>query len=175
MYPPHSFAEPQSINTTCTVTVDDAAYSGQRAQVTCSGTDCAYRYITTFRQKGSPYGPRVRPCSGCSTFHRGIDFPGMAGTPIKALEPGTVLQVTDSSGGAGFSVVMRDLNGRRHAFFHLQVKSTLTVGQQINAGTVIGKMDSTGNVTGSHLHYQISTPNGDWTDPDVVLKNWPNY
>ncbi len=149
---------------------------GGRANVTCTGTECAYKYITNYVRISSRYGPRSSPGGVGSRNHGGIDLAGARSTPIKALEPGVVLQVkADPNAGPGYAVEMRDMNGRKHYFMHFIAKSALTVGQQINAGDEIGLMDSTGSSTGDHLHYQISQPNGDYADPDVVLVKWPVY
>ncbi|HYI33368.1 MAG TPA: hypothetical protein VEX88_07905, partial [Glaciibacter sp.] len=36
------------------------------------------------------YGPRIAPCAGCSTFHKGADLTPGLGTPITSIASGVV-------------------------------------------------------------------------------------
>ena len=113
----------------------------------------------------SGYGPRG------GSFHYGTDFAAPAGTPIYAAAAGTVVLAActspfcdrpgqvDAGGtpltpGCGLEVQIQHADGIATTYCHAQ---TLTVhtGQKVAAGQVIGTVGSTGNSTGSHLHFQV--------------------
>ncbi|MGJ8721951.1 MAG: M23 family metallopeptidase [Salinibacterium amurskyense] len=96
----------------------------------------------------SDYGP---------DFHKGIDYsPPFAGTDIHSVSSGTVVAHTLPYSWAGNAVVVRHSNGWHSAYFHMQTGSiVVSVGQSIAAGQKIGKMGSTGEATGAHLHVEI--------------------
>jgi murein DD-endopeptidase MepM/ murein hydrolase activator NlpD len=113
----------------------------------------------------SPFGPRW------GAFHAGQDFAAPAGTPIHAASAGTVLSAActspfcdrpgnvDAAGnpttpGCGWRVVVLHAKGVASMYCHAQAVS-VHEGQTVVAGQVIGWVGSTGNSTGSHLHFQI--------------------
>jgi murein DD-endopeptidase MepM/ murein hydrolase activator NlpD len=107
----------------------------------------------------SPFGYRVAPCAGCSTYHEGIDLLGGAGNPVEAIADGIVAQVGNPSGGLGVYVVIDHLiNGQRvtSVYAHMALGSMkLSVGDVVSRGDVVGKVGSTGQSTGPHLFFQI--------------------
>ena len=117
------------------------------------------------------FGPRVSPCAGCSSMHMGTDFTGGNGAPVYAIAAGTVT-VSTMSGGYGQHVYLDSVvNGQkvRSLYSHLQAGSSpVVVGQYVEAGTVLGLIGATGNVTGPHLHHEI-TVNGTNVDPYAWL------
>jgi murein DD-endopeptidase MepM/ murein hydrolase activator NlpD len=107
----------------------------------------------------SDFGPRVSPCSGCSSNHRGVDFVPGVGTPISAVADGVVRVVRNDSGGFGTHVVIDHvLDGVpvSSTYAHMQVGSVpLSVGQAVSVGDTVGQVGNTGNSTGPHLHLEI--------------------
>ena len=95
--------------------------------------------------------------------HKGIDIAGPQGTPIKAAAAGKVIYSGYSTNGFGNHVIISHGNGVQTLYAHC---SSLSVqeGQSVSAGTLIGKMGSTGRSTGSHLHFEIRV-NGVAQDP----------
>jgi len=101
----------------------------------------------------SPFGPRG------GTMHRGLDIAVPAGTPVVAAAPGTV-EAAGWNGGYGNYV--RIGHGRlgnggsllTTAYGHLQSIS-VSVGQRVMVGQVIGRVGSTGDSTGPHLHFEV--------------------
>src|SRR5690606_39542801 len=63
-------------------------------------------------------------------------------------KPGTGL------GGYGNVVLIGDKNGRGQLYAHLS-KVSVTKGQKVKKGQVIGNQGSTGQSTGPHLHYEV--------------------
>ena len=104
-----------------------------------------------------------------SPYHKGleVDIDGKIGDPIKAFIGGEIVKVQTSkeSGGYGNSVIVKDANGNTYRYAHLNGMN-VTVGQQVNAGGLLGTMGNTGNVIGgkggdgSHLHIEAKGPDG---------------
>lgn len=103
----------------------------------------------------SPFGNRNDPTGISGTFHDGIDFGGGSGAPISASQGGEVVTATFSS-MAGNHVIIKHPNGYYSYYLHLS-SLAVSVGQQVSAGTTVGGMGTTGNSTGVHLHFSVST------------------
>ena len=100
------------------------------------------------------------------TFHNGIDIANDVGTPIRAAASGRVYKTSYSARGLGKSIVIRhfpdgypDEQGRGGQMWvtvygHLS-EVMVKQGDEVRIGQLIGKMGSTGNSTGSHLHFEI--------------------
>ncbi len=86
--------------------------------------------------------------------HTGIDFAGSTGTPIKAVADGTVV-FAGTQPGRGNTIVIKH-SGDVYTRYGHQSELLATEGQQVRQGDVIGKVGATGNVTGPHLHFEIS-------------------
>jgi tape measure domain-containing protein len=67
----------------------------------------------------SPYGPRVAPVPGASTFHRGVDLAGPANTPLN-LAPGYSLQGVAQEGGLGYTARVSGPTGEMYKVGHMQ-------------------------------------------------------
>lgn len=89
-----------------------------------------------------------------SLFHPGIDIPNPLGSPTFAAEKGTVVFEGWTTSGHGNLVIIRHNSGFETHYAHL---STISVkeGQIVSQGDLIGKVGSTGNSTGSHLHFEL--------------------
>jgi murein DD-endopeptidase MepM/ murein hydrolase activator NlpD len=46
----------------------------------------------------------------------------------------------------------------------------VVLGEQLKKGQVVGKVGSTGRVTGPHFHWSLGL-NGAWIDPSLFLPN----
>lgn len=102
----------------------------------------------------SPYGWRS------SGWHNGIDLiksgGGALGTPVIASQSGRVEVVQRSSSGYGNMVLINHGNGYKTRYAHMVKGSiTVSVGDYVEAGQTIGKVGSTGNSTGPHLHFEV--------------------
>ena len=106
----------------------------------------------------SGYGMRVHPITGERKMHNGIDIPVPRGTPIGALDRGTVMFSGNQPGGAGNYVIVRygsEATGFTYgASFHMQERSPLNEGDPVEKGQTIGRVGSTGASTGPHLHQE---------------------
>ncbi len=84
---------------------------------------------------------------------QGYDFAAPKGTPILAIQSGTVL-IADTAGyngGYGLYVVVNFDDGGQAIFGHMS-KVAAVAGQKVNRGDVIGYVGSTGKSTGNHVH-----------------------
>ncbi|TQL46902.1 M23 family metallopeptidase [Subtercola boreus] len=107
------------------------------------------------------YGPRVAPCSGCSSNHQGLDMNPGQGTPIQAMADGVVIEAssTDSSSLGVYAIIEHQIDGETvtSTYGHMLPGSLqLTVGQQVGVGDQVGNVGNTGNSTGAHLHFQLA-------------------
>lgn len=101
--------------------------------------------------------------------HKGIDIV-CSNLNIYATCDGTVRVIDYDANGWGQYVSIGDDKGNRHIFCHLQKDIIrVKVGQKVNRTTLIGLMGSTGNSTGTHLHYQINNANNNPIDPTSYL------
>ncbi|RHB50463.1 murein hydrolase activator EnvC [Exiguobacterium sp. AM39-5BH] len=90
------------------------------------------------------------------SFHNGLDIAGPVGTPISASQTGTV--TTAGWGGAygNHVIITHVLNGQVWTTVYAHMSSvSVSAGQRVTQGQNIGAMGSTGNSTGSHLHFEI--------------------
>jgi murein DD-endopeptidase MepM/ murein hydrolase activator NlpD len=121
----------------------------------------------------SGFGDRMAPCSGCSSFHEGVDFLPGAGTAIGAITAGVVSLVKSDRGGLGEHVVVDHLvNGQKVQSYYAHMLAgsfSVAVGDIVQAGQILGLVGSTGASTGAHLHLEIHV-NGVAIDPFVWLK-----
>ena len=116
--------------------------------------------IWDYRYGGNFFGPDV--------YHTGIDLPAPRGTDVLAAGPGTVVWAGLGL-FSGSSYNYNDPYGKAVAIRHdfgFQNQSLFTIyahmdeidvvlGQWLNTGDEIGKVGSTGNTTGPHLHFEV--------------------
>jgi murein DD-endopeptidase MepM/ murein hydrolase activator NlpD len=119
----------------------------------------------------SVFGWRIHPITGDSRFHAGTDLGAPLGTPVFATSAGQVA-IADWMGGYGLTIVLQHNQVQETLYGHLS-EIFVQPGQWVEPGTVIGRVGSTGNSTGPHLHFETRqlTPEG-WvaTDPGPQLE-----
>lgn len=87
-------------------------------------------------------------------IHKGIDIAYGYNVPIVASARGKVISIDWEPMGFGNYVVIRHKYGFYTKYAHLQ-KVSVTRGQEVQQGQVVGTMGSTGLSTGPHLHYEV--------------------
>lgn len=107
---------------------------------------------------------RKNPVTGKIRNHTGTDYGIPEGTDIKAFDNGKVI-LSQYDGGYGNSLVMETANGIRYRFAHMQGLPYLSVGDSVSVGQVLGKVGSTGNSTGPHLHLEVIGADGAYINP----------
>ncbi len=99
------------------------------------------------------YGWRKHPFTGERSFHKGIDFGNISGTPIYATADG-IIKKSGREKYFGKYIVISHKFGYQTKYAHLQ-KSLVKSGQSVKRGEIIGSMGSSGRSTGVHLHYEV--------------------
>lgn len=103
--------------------------------------------------------------------HSGVDFSAPAGTPLYAIEGGKVV-AAEWQGAAGKAVTIKTDSGHHILYGHMN-SMAVAKGDTVKKGDVIGRVGSTGNSTGPHLHLGVTKPNGNQMDPLVWLDLTP--
>ncbi|AFV01627.1 MULTISPECIES: peptidoglycan DD-metalloendopeptidase family protein [unclassified Dehalobacter] len=139
-------------------------------QIVAKGPGRSIVYVGTSRGSGSISGLSW-PISGGITsyygsrhgsFHTGIDIDGVTGQPYYAAASGTVVEA-GWDGGYGYCIMIDHGNGVSTRYGHSS-KLFVSVGQTVSKGQNIGNVGSTGNSTGSHLHFEVII-NGSTVNP----------
>jgi len=102
----------------------------------------------------SPQGWRRDPINGESRYHSGTDIAAPAGTPIRAVAEGRVIE-SGAKGGYGNAVVIETEDGRRMLYGHNN-RNFVQVGDWVSRGEPIAEVGSTGRSTGPHVHFEVT-------------------
>ncbi len=116
----------------------------------------AFGYLFTKPIRGrftSSFGTRWHPIYKRKKFHTGIDIGAPYGSRIKSAKEGKVIYA-GWKGGYGKVVIIKHQLGYETVYGHMS-KISVSVGQYVNAGQIIGRVGSTGVSTGPHLHFEI--------------------
>ncbi|TVX99428.1 M23 family metallopeptidase [Paenibacillus cremeus] len=106
-----------------------------------------------YRGINSGFGPRW------GVFHYGVDLGGRGwpNAPILAAKDGLVIWA-QAMGTYGNLVILAHTDGLQTRYAHMS-SITVKAGDQVKAGQQIGRQGETGDVTGPHLHFEVSIPN----------------
>jgi murein DD-endopeptidase MepM/ murein hydrolase activator NlpD len=114
------------------------------------------------------------PRDGGRRRHQGIDLLAPAGTPLVAVANGRISRLSNRDRGrGGISLWLRDRRGTAYYYAHNQ-HNLVHLGQQVQAGQLLGRVGATGNARGgpAHLHFQIHPGGGRPVPPDAVVRRW---
>ena len=113
----------------------------------------------------SPFGTRG------GEFHRGLDLAAAQGEPIYASKAGTVVKAEFHPSWGNYVAIEHE-DGTTALYAHQQ-EYQVKVGDKVKQGQIIGYVGSTGNSTGSHLHFELCLDHSLATDklinPETVL------
>jgi len=104
----------------------------------CAGPSGGSNYIS----RGFRYG------------HYGVDIAADYGTSVLAAVAGKVTFTGWRSGGGGYQIWISHGNGVYTTYNHLSSITTNT-GAYVAKGERIGRVGSSGNSTGPHLHFEV--------------------
>lgn len=126
-------------------------------------------------QVGSGFRPPDRP------GHLGVDLLAARFTPIHAAATGKVItaECNASSGtcdrdgspqvkGCGWYVEIQHAGGVRTRYCHMVERPLVTVGQAVAGGQPLGRVGSSGNSSGPHLHFEVRV-NNEPVDPVAFM------
>ncbi len=121
--------------------------------------------VPTVRNMTDGYGSRYIEEEGSSDFHKGIDInkPGCAGEPIVASAGGVVITASNTGNGYGIHVVIDHGDNIATLYGHME-STTVSVGDEVTQGQVIGYIGQTGYAYGYHCHFEVRV-NGQHVDP----------
>jgi len=100
---------------------------------------------------------------GNGRIHLGLDIGAAHGANVVAADSGTVVAATYNEGGLGYYVAISHGNGMTTYYGHLS-SYTVSKGDYVSKGQLIGYNGSTGNATCPHLHFEVYV-NGTRVDP----------
>jgi murein DD-endopeptidase MepM/ murein hydrolase activator NlpD len=118
----------------------------------------------------SPFGWRIHPILKYKRHHNGVDYASATGTPVYAVNKGTVVfagpsMIRDRNGepaGGGYIVRIKFKNrGKWYtaSYMHLKKGSIqqagIKVGDRVTQGQKLAESGNTGESTGPHLHFEI--------------------
>lgn len=101
-----------------------------------------------------------------TTNHNGLDIAYGYGTPILAVQSGTVITATTSPSYGNYLVI--DHGGGICTLYAHCSRLLVSVGQTVSKYDTIAEVGSTGDSTGNHLHICFIV-NGQYTDPEQYL------
>lgn len=127
--------------------------------------------VGTHQVDGGGTGDFMWPSNGkkvicdyyCYSGHGGIDIRDYYGAPVFASDNGTVTEA-ECSGAYGCHVFINHNNGYETRYAHMKTTPSVTAGNNVSQGQVIGYEGATGNVTAEHLHFEVRY-NGVANDP----------
>lgn len=115
----------------------------------------------------SPFGVRFHPTLGRPIKHNGVDFGSGRNAEVYAAANGKVI-LAEYNKSFGNYIIIEHKDGTSSVYAHLE-KMTISKGQLVKKGDLIGYTGSTGRSTGPHLHYEVRV-NGVPVNPAGYLK-----
>ncbi|NUR66521.1 MAG: peptidoglycan DD-metalloendopeptidase family protein [Streptomyces sp.] len=102
--------------------------------------------------------------------HTGQDFAAKSGVPVVAVRGGTIAWSNGQGGAYGQWIGLSADNGHVYTYCHLSQRQ-VKAGQRVAAGQQLGKVGTTGNSTGPHLHFEMSKGSS-WSYGNVAKPRW---
>lgn len=123
-----------------------------------------YVLTSEFGWRPDPWG------TGSRVFHSGIDISGTGyASPIYAAGTGVIVKLGYSS-GLGNYLTIKHNDTYTTEYGHLAYFADgLRVGSAVSKGQTIAYMGSTGDSTGTHLHFSVII-NGEYVDPWILYR-----
>ena len=111
------------------------------------------------------------PRSGGRT-HKGVDMIAARGTPLVAIEAGTVKRMRNGGLG-GITVTLKGASGDEFYYAHMDAYGDISTGMSVSEGYVIGYNGSTGNAPEwlPHLHFEYHPGGGSAVNPYPLVKS----
>ncbi|MDR2953124.1 MAG: M23 family metallopeptidase, partial [Treponema sp.] len=101
----------------------------------------------------SAFGFRVNPVTGNAAKHQGIDLAAPEGAGVYAAADGLVIE-TGENPIYGKYIILKHGERWTSLYGHLQKMET-ALRMEVKSGSLIGRVGSTGQSTGPHLHFEL--------------------
>ena len=165
---PEAAAEPALINLLRSVASAERAAGSWRSdsQDHAFGVTAAGYVLPVQKFKISSYFRNTDPVHSTGV-HSGVDFATGEGARIVAITGGVVVEA-GWMGAAGISAVVKTADGHKVLYGHMS-RVTVAAGDEVRPGQELGRVGSTGNSTGPHLHLQVTDRKGRLADPVVHM------
>ncbi|MFL5784554.1 MAG: LysM peptidoglycan-binding domain-containing M23 family metallopeptidase [Bacteriovoracaceae bacterium] len=108
--------------------------------------------VPNFYKVSSSFGSRW------GRHHDGIDIPAPKGTPVVAVDSGTVIYSDNGIRGYGNMIVLAHGDDVFTVYAH-NSKNKVDKGEKVKKGETIALIGNTGRSTGPHLHFEIRVKN----------------
>lgn len=116
-----------------------------------------FRISATFGSSGRMWSDR----------HTGLDFDTAYGVAVRSVSSGTIVDA-GWAGAYGYRVIVRHWDGTETWYAHLS--RIVRRSGSVATGEIIGRVGSTGNSTGSHLHFEVHPDGGNAVNPLTWLR-----
>ena len=113
------------------------------------------------------FGRVVNPLFNTITVQKGLDIRAPAGSEVRAVAPGRVAHAGWFK-GYGNLVIVDHGDGYHTLVAHLASMST-AMGEEVDAGTLLGTVGDTGSLKGAYLYFEIRE-RGRPVDPRIWLR-----
>lgn len=156
-FPFNDFANPETFS----LVVGEILIVPDGVQPSAQATYTAPIYVQVPAYAGQQSSGFIWPIHGIITqyftlYHTGVDIAGPIGTPIYAAKAGTVTQASCGwNYGYGCHVMLDNGGGFSTMYAHMVQQPSVSAGQTVSQGQLIGFRGSTGRSTGPHTHFEI--------------------
>lgn len=156
-FPFNNFANPETFS----LVVGEVLIVPDGVAPSAQSTYTAPVYVQVPEYTGAQNSNFVWPIRGIITqyytlYHNGLDIAGSVGTPIYAAKAGTVMEASCGwNWGYGCHVLLNNGGGFTTMYAHMVQQPSVSVGETVSQGQLIGFRGSTGNSTGPHTHFEI--------------------
>jgi RHS repeat-associated protein len=128
------------------------AFSNPYTVIDPDGREGRVSFPTATGYVTSPFGRRTHPVTGRIQDHNGADFKAERGAAIHSTQDGVVAAISFNA-KAGNYILVQNSDGSLAGYAHTSASGGTRVGDEVEAGQVIGRSDGSGRLTGPHLHY----------------------
>jgi peptidoglycan LD-endopeptidase LytH len=158
----------------------------RQAALAAATTTTTAAPTTTETTTPPPSGSMVCPVNGAVSFtdtwgaprsggrtHKGVDMLAARGTPLVAIESGTIKRM-GNGGLGGITVYITGNSGDLYYYAHLDGWAAgLTTGQSVTVGDLIGYVGNSGNAryTVTHLHFEYHPGGGSAVNPTPLVSS----
>jgi murein DD-endopeptidase MepM/ murein hydrolase activator NlpD len=101
----------------------------------------------------SSFGMRANPITGNIVMHQGLDFAAPMGTDVFSTADGIVTEIGESP-IYGIYIIVTHRDRWTSLYGHLQKVET-ALRANVKSGALLGRVGSTGQSTGPHLHFEL--------------------